>query len=689
MKGTDTDTLRVLHVDSDTESVRGFESFVESDADGMEVLTSHTGSEALELLGHGVDCVVSGYTLDGEDGLDGIGLLRRTRELYPDLPFILFTGSGDEETASRAIDAGVTGYIPKKETGSSQYEFLANRVRDAVGKRKAEEEASRERMINTVVREINQILVRSTDREEIETKVCDYFSDWEGSDSVWVHRSSTVSGSEEDRFDLTPAADGGDGSVAFSPEGLTSHGCDSGYSYEEAVETAVESDEGVETVETYLPLPPVSRRASETGVDTDVDAGVDTDVDVDTRREPEGSLTVIPITYGDSLYGVLSIWSDDPDGFRRRERKMLGQLGKDIGGAIDSVELRDDLRRFKRAVDSAGLSVLITDDEGVIEYVNPRFEEMTGYSEEEAVGETPSILKSGEHDESFYDEMWETVGSGETWHGEIINKSKSGELYHVSQAIAPILRDGETEGFVGINREVTHIKHRRQQLQVLQRILRHNLRNAVSQVYGYADMIADSPCDDDYFYSEMIRQKADELTDLSRKSREIEKITQYADTGRRTRETPATPTDTDIADIVRRQADEISEKYPNAEIDVVSPETARVSKSANLSVGVRELIENAVEHSSDTSPSVEVRVSKGSETVEVEVKDDAGGVPEYEKEVLRNGEETSLLHGSGLGLWLVHWSVVNSGGKTEIEETSEEKTDGTCVRICLPTSTTS
>lgn len=115
-------------------------------------------------------------------------------------------------------------------------------------------------------------------------------------------------------------------------------------------------------------------------------------------------------------------------------------------------EREESLEAFREAVESAGHSIYWTDAEGVIEYVNPAFEATTGYSREEAVGRTPRILKSGVHDEAFYEALWATITAGEVWEAEVVNERADGQRYVVDQTIAPILStDGTPERFVAVN----------------------------------------------------------------------------------------------------------------------------------------------------------------------------------------------------------------------------------------------
>ncbi|MCK4699051.1 MAG: response regulator, partial [Bacteroidales bacterium] len=104
-------------------------------------------------------------------------------------------------------------------------------------------------------------------------------------------------------------------------------------------------------------------------------------------------------------------------------------------------------------------SVVITDLEGTIQYVNPNFTKVTGYSYEEAIGQNPRVLKSGEHDEKFYKNMWDTLTAGKTWEGEIVNRKKNGELYWESASISPVLNEnGEIKNFVAVKTDITEKK---------------------------------------------------------------------------------------------------------------------------------------------------------------------------------------------------------------------------------------
>jgi len=125
----------------------------------------------------------------------------------------------------------------------------------------------------------------------------------------------------------------------------------------------------------------------------------------------------------------------------------------------------ETLRKLSRVVEQTGDSVFVTDRDGTIEYVNPSFEELTGFSQEEAIGANPRILKSGKHDQRFFENLWNTILSGEVFRSVFTNKRKDGRLYYEDQTITPI-RDshGNITHFVSTGRDITQHTRTEQEL---------------------------------------------------------------------------------------------------------------------------------------------------------------------------------------------------------------------------------
>ena len=134
--------IRVLHVDDEPAFAELAAEFLKREDDCFTVETVRSASEGLEHLSHDdFDCIVSDYDMPGQNGIE---FLKSVRKKYPDLPFVLFTGKGSEEIAGEAISAGVTDYLQKK-SGANQYTVLANRLRNAVQRYRAEKERKRQR----------------------------------------------------------------------------------------------------------------------------------------------------------------------------------------------------------------------------------------------------------------------------------------------------------------------------------------------------------------------------------------------------------------------------------------------------------------------------------------------------------------------------------------------------------------
>jgi PAS domain S-box-containing protein len=128
--------------------------------------------------------------------------------------------------------------------------------------------------------------------------------------------------------------------------------------------------------------------------------------------------------------------------------------------ALEKVrESSEQLKVLSSAVEQSPSSVMITDRSGLIEYVNPKFEQLTGYNAGEALSKTPRILKSGFHDNKFYENLWNTILSGKEWHGEVCNKKKSGDLYWEQASISAVRNEaGDITYFISVREDISERK---------------------------------------------------------------------------------------------------------------------------------------------------------------------------------------------------------------------------------------
>ncbi len=156
-------------------------------------------------------------------------------------------------------------------------------------------------------------------------------------------------------------------------------------------------------------------------------------------------------------------------------------------------------RRLATAIEQAAEAVVITDPEGIINYVNPAFERITQYSKEEAIGQTPRILKSGQHDEAFYRTLWETITDGRAWTGSFVNRKKDGALYREDATISPVKSpSGSIVNYVAVKRDITRETELQQQLLQAQKMeavgtlaggVAHDFNNLLQVVFGYTQML--------------------------------------------------------------------------------------------------------------------------------------------------------------------------------------------------------
>jgi len=340
-----------------------------------------------------------------------------------------------------------------------------------------------------------------------------------------------------------------------------------------------------------------------------------------------------------------------------------------VRDATDRKRQERDLEHFRSAVEHAGHSVLITDADGTIEYVNDAFETVSGYSAAEAIGRTPAMLRSSEHDDEFYRDLWETILDGDVWQGEVINERKDGTQYVVDQTIAPIADDGESiTGFVAVNRDVTAIKEYERELEAQNDRLKqygqtvaHDLRNPLALLDAELtqfEMTVDDA--DETVDAETVRQLCTDIgTTVDRMQALIDDLLAMAEQGQRVLEFEPVAIEAAAAEAwAQIDARDATLSVEDTKIDA-DPDRLRELLS--------NLFRNAIEHA---GANVTVRVEPLDFTEGFAVEDDGPGIPEVERDEVFEHGFTTAESGTGFGLTIVEqiahahdWSVSVTEGR--------------------------
>jgi signal transduction histidine kinase len=231
-------------------------------------------------------------------------------------------------------------------------------------------------------------------------------------------------------------------------------------------------------------------------------------------------------------------------------------------------------------------------------------------------------------------------------------------------------------GYIVRYRNVTDRHTYEQRLRVANRVLRHNLRNRLNVVTGWAERLHDHEDPDVRDASERITETAESLVSLGE---QIRLLVETADYAGETAEVVV------LRDHLAPLAERLRQANPDAVVESKIPPSATVivPNAKLLAIAVENVLENAIQHNDAERPWVRLTVEEGDhdEYALLRVADNGPGIPETEREVLRKGIETPLEHGSGLGLWLVYWTVTAAGGEVSFEAGDG---DGSVVTLALP-----
>ncbi|MBF0342697.1 MAG: PAS domain S-box protein [Nitrospirae bacterium] len=376
---------------------------------------------------------------------------------------------------------------------------------------------------------------------------------------------------------------------------------------------------------------------------------------------------------------------------------------------------QEQMRRLIRSVESAGESVIITDISGVIEYVNPSFTKLTGYTISEAIGKNPKVLKSGLHSNSLYKELWDTILSGEVWSGEITNKRKDRTLYEVQLTVAPVFGDqGKIEGFVAIQRDITELKE-------LHKSLEQKVESGIRKIFQQQQMLVQQSkmatmgemigsiahqwrqplnalgliiqdVEDAYEYGELDKNYIDNL--IKDSITQINFMSQTIDDFRNFFKPSKEKTTFNIVKAIKEVIVMVKAMLNSKSIKVETESEEDITVTGYHNEFMQVIL-NMINNSKDAilenrinndihGGIISISINKHDGIVKIEIKDNGGGIPEHVKERIfepyftTKGEE----HGTGIGLYMSRIIIEkNMGGHLYVDNYVKDGVSGAIFTI--------
>ena len=240
------------------------------------------------------------------------------------------------------------------------------------------------------------------------------------------------------------------------------------------------------------------------------------------------SSLILPLVIEEEVVGSLNVEAIEPRHFSTEEVNLAWSVATEIAGALSRTRLTQTHQLLVSAISQASESVSVTDTEGTILYINPAFEQITGYSRTEALGKTLHILKHNQPTNAFYQQLWTTISAGKVWHGRFADQKKDGTPYTADVTITPVRDEsGAIVNYVSVQRDVTHelqMEEQYRQMQKMEAIGRlaggvaHDFNNVLTAVMGYAGLTLAklSPDDPNHSDIEGIHKAAERATNLTR-----------------------------------------------------------------------------------------------------------------------------------------------------------------------------
>lgn len=407
--------------------------------------------------------------------------------------------------------------------------------------------------------------------------------------------------------------------------------------------------------------------------------------------EPQGikSMIVVPIFIGQSCWGFIGV-----DEFLREREWSLAEIDAlkvasgTLGAALHHKQQAIERLRLVTAIEQSVDGVIITNSDGIIQYVNPAFENITGYKKNEIIGQYPGILKSGHHDSDIDRTIWETIKKGNIWHGHLINIKKDGSQYEEEATISPVKSaSGEIVNYVVVMRDITEKKRFESIAETANLMdnlgyifsgIRHELGNPINSIKMTLSVL-------DKNIETFSRETAHEFLDRSLKQINRVEYLLWALRNFSIFESPRlqnTQMHAFMEKFLHLLLDDFKKKgisvktmfSPDAKWGLTDPRT--------LHQVMLNLLSNAAHAlNGREAPQILISLARKPGLILIDVQDNGCGISKEQQENLFKPFFTTKPQGTGLGLVIVKKMLTKMNSTIDIES---RKDKGTKVRISIP-----
>lgn len=345
-----------------------------------------------------------------------------------------------------------------------------------------------------------------------------------------------------------------------------------------------------------------------------------------------------------------------------KDKKFSGTVGV-IRRYTKCKKMEEELIRYRKVVEQNPVSIMITDTEGNLEYVNPKFTKLTGYNSEEVIGKNPSILKTGKTTPEEYERLWKTITSGNEWRGEFQNRKKDGELYWEDAFIAPVRNDkGDIINFIAIKEDITEQKKKDKQLFIQSRqaqmgemlsIIAHQWKQPLTIINAISSNIMNRLILDKI-------DKDDVLKSLEKVQNQIKYLSHTIDDFRGFFKPDMAKGPVNIESIIRKCLDLVrySMKKNRIKVDVSLESVKEIETYYNeliqVFLNILQNVGDIINHRKVENALVVIRMYEKDGFVVVDITDNAGGISEeiIEDIFLPYFSTKDKKQGTGLGLYI-------------------------------------